>query len=352
MRDLVPADAGRGPLPPSRRRDDGEDMTTARAAHEQALRGAAHTALAAPSIFNTQPWRWEIDRERARLYADRRRQLLVADPEGRLLTVSCGVALHHARIALAAAGHAADVHRNPDPADPDLLAELTIVGTHDPSLAELQAAAAVARRHTDRRPFTGQPVSDATCHDLIIAAETQGAHAHLIDDNHIAVLALAAIKAGALQLSDPAYRAELADWTHRPPWSGEGVPTETTVRAMPRRVPVRDYAPFGGDTMRPGRESDRGARYLLIYTDTDDPDGWLHAGEALSAALLAAITAGLSTAPISDITELPTTRDELRTLLPGLGHPQVAVRVGYPPPGEPPPPTTRRPAEDAINPRY
>ncbi|MFD0591572.1 hypothetical protein ACFQZ4_02465 [Catellatospora coxensis] len=48
----------------------------------QALYDAARTALAAPSIFNTQPWRWQADTEVLRLYADRRRQLPTADPQG------------------------------------------------------------------------------------------------------------------------------------------------------------------------------------------------------------------------------------------------------------------------------
>ncbi|GAA1394102.1 Acg family FMN-binding oxidoreductase [Catellatospora coxensis] len=314
----------------------------------QALYDAARTALAAPSIFNTQPWRWQADTEVLRLYADRRRQLPTADPQGRLLTVSCGAGLHHARTALAAAGYEAGVRELPEPADPDLLAEIRITGPHEPALAELQAFAAITRRHTDRRPFTTQPVADATCRALIAAGETQHAHVHLVGLEQVAVLALAAVRAGALQLSDPGYLAELADWTHRPPWSGEGVSTESTVHAVPRRVPIRDYAPFGGQTMHPGRDTDAGARYLMLFTDEDTPAAWLHAGQALSAVLLTATVHGLGSAPISDVTEVPNTRDELRRLLPGLGEPQVCVRVGYAQPRMPPP-TTRRPYEESIN---
>ncbi|GAA1370005.1 Acg family FMN-binding oxidoreductase [Catellatospora chokoriensis] len=314
----------------------------------QALYDAARTALAAPSVFNTQPWRWQAGPDLLRLYADRQRQLLTADPQGRLLTVSCGVALHHVRTALAAAGHEAVIRVLPDPADPDLLAEIRTNGTHEPTLAELQACGAIKRRHTDRRPFTTQPVADATCRALIVAGELEHAHVHLVAAEQVAVLAFAAVRAGALQLSDPEYRAELADWTHRPPWSGEGVPTATTVPAVPRRVPIRDYAPFGGETMHPGRDTDAGARYLVVFTDDDTPAAWLHAGQALSAVLLTATVQGLGTAPISDVTEVPGSRDELRRLLPGVGEPQVCVRVGYAPPG-PPAPTTRRPYEESID---
>ncbi|MFC7761617.1 hypothetical protein ACFQY4_28905 [Catellatospora bangladeshensis] len=60
----------------------------------------------------------------------------MADPDARLLTVSCGVALHHARVALAMAGYAVDVRRMPGPEDPDLLAELALTGPHEPTAAE------------------------------------------------------------------------------------------------------------------------------------------------------------------------------------------------------------------------
>ncbi|BCJ75806.1 hypothetical protein CS0771_53500 [Catellatospora sp. IY07-71] len=205
-------------------------MTADETTREQVLRDAARTALAAPSIFNTQPWRWQADPDRLRLYADRQRQLPGADPHGRLLTISCGVALHHARTALAATGHEAQVRRLPDPADPDLLAELTVVGPHEPSLDELMACDAIRRRRTDR-PFTSQAVTEAECRTLVMAGEREHAHVHLVAVGQVPVLALTAVRAGALQLSDPGYRAGPADWTHRPPWSGEDVPTATTVRA-------------------------------------------------------------------------------------------------------------------------
>ena len=162
-------------------------------------------------------------------------------------------------------------------------------------------------------------------------------------------MALAAVRAGALQLSDSRYRAELMDWTHRPPWSGDGVPTESTVDIVPRRVPVRDFAPFGGHTTPAGQDTDLGASYAVIFTEDDTPLSWLRAGEALSATLLTATTLGLATATISEVTEVPAARDELRRMIsPHKGHPQVAVRIGHPAPGEPPPKATRRLAEEVI----
>lgn len=316
---------------------------------EQALRQAAAVAVAAPSIFNTQPWRWQVGRTLLRLWADRDRQLLVADPEGRLLTISCGVGLHHARLALAAAGHRAVVHRLPDQADPDLLATIELAGAHQPTAAELELYQAIPRRRTDRRAFGTDPVPEELTQALVAAAEAQNVHLHLVTREQIAVLALAAAQAGVLQLSNSEYRKELIRWTHRPPWSGDGVPTATAVQSTPRSVPVRDFAPFGGPAMPAGAHTDHGALYAVVFTGEDTPRAWLRSGEALSAVLLTATAHGLGTAPISDVTELTVTRDQLRHLLPGIGAPQLAVRIGHAPAGSPPP-VPRRLSDEVIYP--
>jgi len=111
-------------------------------------------------------------------------------------------------------------------------------------------------------------------------------------------------------------------------------------------VPARDFAPFGGAELQAGPENDFGASYVIVYTDTDLPIDWLAGGAGLSAVLLTATAAALATAAISDITETPAIREQLRQILPS-GHPEVAVRIGRPQAGRPPS-TPRRPANEVI----
>jgi len=47
------------------------------------LTRAATAAGYAPSILNTQPWRWRLEPGRLHLFAERSRQLTVTDPQGR-----------------------------------------------------------------------------------------------------------------------------------------------------------------------------------------------------------------------------------------------------------------------------
>jgi hypothetical protein len=56
------------------------------------------TAARAPSVHNTEPWRFKVSSHAIELYADPRRKLHV-DPAGREMLISCGAALFGLRLA-------------------------------------------------------------------------------------------------------------------------------------------------------------------------------------------------------------------------------------------------------------
>lgn len=326
-------------------------MDISGAATDRTLRMAAQVALNAPSILNTQPWLWTVMAGEMRLHADRSRQLRVTDPGGRLLIVSCGAALHHARLALAVAGWQADIELLPTAKDPDLLAIIRIAGPHSATLGERTAYAAISHRRTDRRAFTAEPVPAEMIESLQTAVEREGARLTVLSDNQVEGLAALADLAGEAQRFDPAYQRELEAWTTsvpEAPANAAGVPAQTAVAPAARRVPVRDLAPRGPAGLQPGDQSDAGATYGVLITDDDSPAAWLRAGQAMSALLLTATSEGLGSAPISDITEVTQTRRQLQALLDDSGVPQLAVRVGFPPAGQPPA-SPRRSLGEVVN---
>ena len=79
---------------------------------------AVERALRAPSVHNTQPWRWRVDDDAVQLHADWTRHLVATDPDRRDLVLSCGAALHHLLVALAARGLEAQSTGCPTPTTP------------------------------------------------------------------------------------------------------------------------------------------------------------------------------------------------------------------------------------------
>lgn len=308
------------------------------------LAEAARAAGLAPSVHNTQPWRWRVHRDHLDLYADRRRQLDAADPEGRLLMISCGAALHHARVALAAEGWRPEVERLPEPADPDHLARVRLgehVGVTGEAMRRFQT---IEIRRTDRRPLIDVPVRPEVLDEIRAAVEAERVHLHLLRPEQVSELAFAAGRADDLTAEDEKLRDELARWVGGPRSEGTGLPDASIPVQPPHTaVPVRDFGRTGTlPTDQPAGRGDAAASYGVIFGEQDTPDGWLRAGEALSAAWLVATERGVALLPFSAPVEVTVTRVVLRRLLAGLGHPYLVVRFGLPDPDHPGPPRTPR----------
>lgn len=309
---------------------------------------ASIAALRAPSVFNTQPWRWRLAGEHGELWVDRSRQLAGLDPDGRLLLLSCGTALHHAMVALLAAGHAADVSRLPDPRRPDLVARIRQGPRCEP---DDRLYRAIYRRRTDRRPFGDEPPGATMLDELRAAAGRHGVHLHVVREDQLTAFAAAVSHAGEIERVEPRYREDVLAWTTRPQGERDGVSARSVVPPVPRTIAPRDHAVAWPGALEPGPGTDRGTVYVVLATDADEPRHWVAAGEALSDVWLTLTAGGLAASPISEVIEVDAVREALRRLLGGVGNPAIAMRVGHPiERAGPVPATSRRSGIDTIGP--
>lgn len=318
-------------------------------------------AVLAPSSHNTQPWRFRLRLVPSsgrgpvlELHADRTRALRVVDPDDRALVVSCGAALAFARATLRAAGRDAEVARFPDDGEPDLLATLRAGAPIAPDADDLARDAAVARRHTNRRPFAARAVPDAVLDRLRATVAAEGAWLRVVtapaEKDAVAELVAAGDRR---QAADPAFRRELAAWMHPDrahtrdgmPTSAFGVP-DVLARPFPWMIRTFDWG--DGQAAR-DRQLARGSPALLVLgTRTDAPAEWLRAGEALGTMLLDATAAGLATSYLNQAIEVPALRPVLARALGVAGAPQLVLRLGY---GPEVPPTPRRAIADVLDER-
>ena len=313
----------------------------------ETVRSALMLAVRAPSVHNSQPWRWAVGDHSLHLFADRDRQLRHTDPDSRDLMLSCGATLNHCVIALAALGWAAKVHRFPNPADVDHLASIEL-RRQEPAEADIALAAAIPRRRTDRRHYSRWPVAKGDLALMGARAARAGVTMRRVDD--LANLKQIVSEAAWRHSADYDYSVELSEWSGRYA-STVGVPARSTPEPeSAATVPSRWFA--GPALAQPPniQAAEDNAVVVALGTVADDDLSRLRAGEATSLALLTATALGLASCPITEPLEIAETREAVRTnVLGNDGYPQMLLRVGWAPlNSDPLPATPRRDVAEVI----
>ena len=329
------------------------------------LARVVRAAARAPSVHNTQPWRFTASGDGAvvDLFADRSRQLPVLDPDGRQLHLSCGAALQHARVAARAEGLQVEVTVLPEPADPDHLARLMLGPGRPPSPQETALADAGEQRRTHRSPFDSAGVPLEVLEQLRAAVAGEGAGLRRVGSPDALVeLAVLLANADDEQSRDPRYREELERWTDLPglPESGIGADVLDPASGVGSSLSLRRFTHDHADAASAGDTSTGDAASMtepppaehpdvvVLVTPGDGPPDWLQAGQALGALLLTAASQGVLAQPLGQVTDTAGYRARLATALGLSGVPQLALRLGVP--VSTGPATRRRPLGQVLRP--
>jgi len=220
----------------------------------------------APFTSEERLWDWRSAGDRIDLFTD------TVDRDA---LHSCGAALHHLRVALAAMGWRSAVERMPAGGAAGHVARLVPLWDRDPAVTDIASAAAISLRRGDPREYGAEVVPWSVLSWLVERAYSQGAVLQPVIDT---------------QLRGQVLRAN------------------------------------------PGVRSRAAGAVLVLTTEGDDEKAWLRAGEAMSAVLLAATVWGLASCALPRAIDVPALRAQLRqTALNRVLHPQVVLRVGWPP---------------------
>jgi hypothetical protein len=319
-------------------------------------------AARAPSVHNTQPWRFQVSEQAIELYPDTSRQLL-EDPAGREMVISCGAALYGLRLGIRSLGYRPEVEpfpesrqsepRQSEPSQRRLLARVRLGPAAPMTSDEQQMLRAVPHRHTHRGPFEPGPLPDGLLARLQHDVDGEGATLVVIEAGP-GYQKLTSILAAWSRGQDlyPTSRAGLQSRAEAEQWTREagsqardGVPADAFPAAVgrePGRLPQRDFDLGRGWGLLPSGGSPAPVTAVLV-TSGDGEEDWLRAGQGLQRLLLRAtsqwVFASLQTQPL----QVTSVRAQIRSGLVLPGSPQLLLQLGV---ARATHPTGRRPAAD------
>ena len=342
--------------------DSGDGVTGTTARQGQVLAGHARflitTAARAPSVHNTQPWRFRTGPDAVEVWGDPRRKLRT-DPLGREMLISCGAAVFGLRLAVRSLGYWPVTELLPDPARLRLLARVSIGAAAPATGLERQMLDAVPHRHTHRGPFAPGPLPPGCCarrprgllaglqHDALAEGATLALVTGGLAYDRLERITAAAARRGDLS---PRARAEIRRWTRTAASTArDGIPGIALASGTGRprgRLPQRDFDLGRGIARLPSGGASPPATAVLL-TPGDRRADWLRAGQALYRMLLHAasqrVFASLYTQPLEDAAA----RDLIGSQLALPGRPQMLLQLG---PATTTSPTARRPPGEPDGP--
>jgi hypothetical protein len=312
-----------------------------------AIDGLLATAARAPSILNTQPWRFRVTPDTIELSADPSRRLR-SDLTGREMVISCGAALFGLRLGIRALGYQPVVSLAPYAERPYVLARIAL-GDRDPiNAAERSLLRALPHRHTHRGGYLPGPLPRGLLVGLQHDAVAE--HAALALTDRVAFQRLAGIMARSANVlnADPRSIADVMSWV-RLPDSGnrDGVPAAAIVGSSAGRagrLAQRDLDLGRGIA---GLETDGAppAATAILLTSADTKADWLRAGQALHRLLAHAASRWVFATLYSQPFESGPVRAMIRSTLGLSGAPHLVLQFGLTSATKP---TARRPAADMI----
>lgn len=303
----------------------------------RALIGAA---VLAPSHWNSQPWRFEVDGPLIRLLADPNRAMPITDPERRAMRISLGAALENLLVAARAWGLRTTVTYRP-PGDPTgAVAE--VAWTPGELARDRGLFHAIAERRTNRKDYDERGLyrENRTALSVQVPPDFR---LHWIDDrDQIEAIGQIAHDAVHEQVMDKRAQAERYGWMRFDDTArerGDGLSTEALDLGGPAKwFAGRYFSPqsflLGQGAGSLGKKARGGVRsagaLVLLTSPIRREESWLLGGQVYERLALRATQLGIAHQPINAPIEQERFRPELLRRFGASGEdPLMFVRLGH-----------------------
>lgn len=304
-------------------------------------------AILAPNAHNKQPWKVRLFDDGLDLYVDAERLLPQTDPDRRQILISQGTFIETLVIAASRYGLTTSITVFPDGEDAfDTVGSrpvARITWFHDKGKETDVLFDQILSRHTNRRVYEGPPLTNAESDDLQHAVADPGFAVHLVrDTGDIRNLAEIMIDAMRLETGNAGMHGETVSMIrfdereleqHR---DGLGLANlgltgfqGLMAGLFVKRSTAMD-APFREKTVAVTREAAFSARAIgVLCSPGHDVVNQINSGRHFARLFLTATRLGLSLQPMSQVLEIPSSRDRLVELLNLRNRtPQMIFRLG------------------------
>jgi hypothetical protein len=284
----------------------------------------------APSMHNTQPWRFEITGQVVDVLLDEDRTLPAEDRSGRLVRIGLGAAAFNLRVAAAMLGYETTLAIDPDPERPDIAVRIFLGVRHRMTISPLGGLyGEIRRRHTYRGPLMAVPVPPAVLEQLSSSARAEGADLRWLDQPAKDRLRHILHAADVLELHDEDRLTERGRWVGGDR-ATDGVPADALGPMPVRPAVIRDLSAGFDAGSRGEAVFETDPRIAVLTTAVDDSVAWTRAGMALQHTLLTATSYDVAVSFLNQALEHVPQRAQVQDIVGRSVRPQLILRAGYP----------------------
>lgn len=272
----------------------------------------------APSSHNSQPWKFRIQGDAIHIFADDDRWLRVADPDKRELFISVGCAVENLLIAAEHFGFHHEVRYFPE-GEGGAAAVVTFKpGAGANTRRDPDLFMQIPLRQTNHKTYQEKripPEAMAVIHECMfeegfwLFATNEGPYPLYSEVELRQRIDDMITRADAIQLTDDAYKKELASWI------GRGAFGSPWLMAKIGQLAVTYLNISKGQTKKDSEMLLSAPSLVAMVSGAEDRKSQVIAGQIFERIALTAAKLGIAIHPMSQILEVPEIKSELHDLL-------------------------------------